>query len=110
MATIFVNAPRVNDDLVNLNRWPRVVSEALNTIGNTHYGSEAITPDGSGNGTITHNFSITPSYVNVNISGDNQYVAKVQSVSATTITVLIIDAAGADVTSGTYTVYWLAKI
>lgn len=107
----FISPPRVKDDMTDFaRRWPLQVTKAINTIGNTHYGSSSISPDANGNGTITHNFALIPNYVQVNISGDNQNIAKVQSVSATTITVLIKDAAGADVTSGTYTIYWIAKI
>jgi len=102
--------PRVPEDLTDLYRWPKEITRAVNNMGDTAYGNESISPDANGNGTITHGFSVAPSYVSVNISGDNAYHAKVQAVSATTITVLVIDSAGADVTAGTYTIYWLAKI
>lgn len=73
------------------------------------FGNASISPDANGNDTIAHGLGETPSFVDVNIRGDNQNSAKVQSVDATDITVIIQDAAGADVTSGTFTVDWEAR-
>lgn len=110
MAKEFVTPPPTDDELLDITRWPREIAIAINKIGDTSYGNASISPDGNGNGTIAHGFTVTPSYVGVGISGDNAYHVKVQSVDATNITVLIIDSAGADVTSGSYTIYYEAKI
>lgn len=110
MSKEVVRSPRFQDELTDLNRWPREITRAVNNIGDTKYGNQSISPDANGNGTIEHGFAVTPSYTIVHISGDNAYHAKVQSVDEDNITVLIIDSAGADVTSGSYTVYWSAKI
>lgn len=106
----WVNAPKFQDDLNILTRWPLAVAKAISQIGNTRYGNASISPNANGNGTIAHLLPSTPSFANVNISGDNSYHAKVQSVDATNITVLIKDSSGADVASGTYTIYWIAKV
>ncbi len=74
------------------------------------WGSQSISPDANGNGTITHNQANTPDFVHVAIRGDNAFEAVVQSVSSTTITVRIRDTTNnADVTTGSYTVDWEAR-
>lgn len=103
------SAPRVKDDL-DIDRWPKEITKAVNQLGNTQYGSASISPDANGNGTIAHKLPSTPTYVSVGILGDNSNHAKVQAVSATNITVLIIDSTGADVAAGTFTIYWTAKV
>lgn len=74
------------------------------------YGNASISPDANGNGTIAHGLNGTPSFVSVDIGGDNVYGVDPESVDGTNITVRVKDAAGADVTSGSYTIYWTAKL
>ncbi len=83
-----------------------------NNIGYTteNWGKASISPDGSGNGTIAHGLAATPGYVAVHLGGDNVNGADPESVDGTNITVRIKDAAGADVTAGTFDVYWEARI
>lgn len=78
---------------------------------NEGFGNVSITPDGSGNGTIVHGLASIPSLVLVGIRGDNVNGVDVESLDATNIIIRIKDAAtGADVTTGTFTIDWLAKI
>lgn len=74
-----------------------------------NYGSAAISPDGTGNGVIAHGLLDTPSYSEVNLLGDTVNGVQVQSSDVTNLTVRIFDAAGADVTAGTFTVQWQAR-
>lgn len=76
----------------------------------TRYGNSSITPDANGNGTIAHGLSSIPDYVSTAIRGDNANGVDVQTLDATNITVRIKDASGADVTTGTYTIDWLARV
>ena len=73
------------------------------------YGNVTDTTDGSGNITIAHGMENAPSCVLVAARGDNAYIAKVQAVDADDITVLVQDAAGADVTATEVTVDWMAR-
>ena len=74
------------------------------------YGNVAITPDANGNGTIAHGLKGTPKYVALGIRGDNANHVDAQAVDGTNITVRIKNAAGADVTAGTFTVDWKAQL
>ena len=78
--------------------------------GGDGYGSASVTPDGNGNDTIAHGLKLAPSYVAVGIRGDNVNGVDVESVDATNITVRVKDAAGADVSAGSFTVDWKAQI
>ena len=87
----------------------------INSIGITtgkseNYGSASITPDGTGQGTISHGLFDTPNFALVDVRGDSVNEAEVVSYGSTTITVRIHNAAGSDVTAGTYNVNWMAKI
>jgi hypothetical protein len=73
-------------------------------------GNASVSPDANGNDTIAHGLSDTPDYVQVGIRGDNANGVDVESVDATNITVRVKDAAGADVTAGTFTVDWEAEL
>lgn len=73
-------------------------------------GEESGTPDANGNLTVAHGLPVTPDVVLVGIKGDTTNHADVESVDATNITVRIKDSAGADVTAGTQTFYWWAKV
>ena len=76
-----------------------------------NYGVQASTPNGSGNFTISHGLATTPSFMQVTLRGDNANEATVQTVSTTTITVRIRNTTtNADVTSGTQTVDWIARL
>lgn len=80
------------------------------TKGGHNYGNASISPNANGNGTIAHGLAGTPNNVHVDIRGDNVNGVDVQSVDGTNITVRIKDAAGADVTAGSFTIDWEAKI
>lgn len=73
-------------------------------------GTATDTTDANGNITIAHGLSRTPTLADISIVGDNQYIAKVQSLGASNITVLVKDAAGADVVSTSVTVGWRAEV
>ena len=76
----------------------------------SNFGSSSVSPDGNGNGTIAHGLSDTPTFSDANIIGDTPNGVDVQSVGSTNLIVRIHDAAGADVTSGSFTVQWEAKV
>lgn len=73
-------------------------------------GAAAITAAANGNATIAHKLGKVPSSVRVGLRGDNVNGIDVQSVDASNITVRVKNAAGADVTSGTFTVDWQASV
>jgi hypothetical protein len=75
-----------------------------------NWGSASVSPDGSGNGTIAHGLSATPAVVHAGIRGDTANHADVEAVDGTNITVRIKDSSGADVTSGSFTVDWEARL
>ena len=78
--------------------------------GGDNYGYASITPNATGNGTIPHGLKGAPSCVLVGIGGDHPYHVDVEAVDEINITVRIKDSSGADVTSGTYTIYWKAQL
>lgn len=71
-------------------------------------GSASITAATNGNATIAHGLRKVPSHAMVGIRGDNVNGVDVESLDATNITIRVKNAAGADVTSGTFTVDWVA--
>lgn len=73
-------------------------------------GSESVSPDANGNADIAHGLSKTPETVQVGLRGDNTNGVDVESVDATNITVRVKDESGSDVTSGSFTVDWIAKL
>jgi hypothetical protein len=87
-----------------------VTNKFNGVIGATGYGSSSISPDANGNGTIAHGINGTPTHIVVGIRGDNVNGVDVESVDGTNITVRIKDAAGADVTAGSFTIDWEAKL
>lgn len=100
-----------NDDFPSLTRALNIFRREVAKLFNSEAaGNASISPDGNGNGTIAHGLGAAPSYVAVHISGDNVNGVDPESVDATNITVRIKDAAGADVTAGSFTIYWHARL
>lgn len=75
-----------------------------------NYGTASISPNGSGQGTITHGLTETPTFALADVRGDSVNEAEIVGYGATAITVRIHNAAGADVTAGTFNVHWIAKV
>lgn len=75
-------------------------------------GTASVSPDGSGNGTISHGLSGTPTFAIAGVLGDTVTTGvEVQAVSANSIIVRIYnEATGADVTAGTFSVMWHARL
>jgi hypothetical protein len=78
-------------------------------IKSENFGNAAITPNANGIGTIAHGVVGTPPFVTVSIRGDTVNHADLQAINSINITVRIKDSNGADVTSGTFTVDWIAR-
>ncbi len=74
-----------------------------------NWGESSVSPDGSGEFTISHLVRRTPTFATLRIKGDSTDHADVVSISGSTITGRIKDSSGADVTSGTYDVLWEAR-
>lgn len=89
------------------NAW---VVAGLQHVRKEAWGKAEITPDGNGNGTIAHGLAEEPTTALVGIRGDHGNGVDVESVDSTNITVRVKDASGADVTAGTFTVDWIARI
>ena len=84
---------------------------ALHNLGHklVNWGTTTDITDANGNITIAHGLTSTPTYINVEMSGDNTYDAIVQSVDNTNITVRVRDTANnSDVDVQAITVYWYA--
>lgn len=93
--------------LTSPGRWQKQAE----TFDNVCIGSTTATTDGSGEIAITHGATFTPDHAILTVSGDNQYIARVKSLTSTTLTVVVKNDAGSDVTSTSVTVYWqVAKI
>lgn len=104
---LYIRQPRHVDEF-KIDRWPRRVSYMINRMGVR--GSSSLTPDANGEAVITHNLDEAVSFVSLTLSGDHNYKVDHISDTTTTLTVRISDCAtGADVTTGTYTVYWEVK-
>lgn len=74
------------------------------------YKTESVTPDGSGNVVVTHNFGVNPVFAEGSLENNNLRDVIVITKASATITYRIIDrATGAPVTSGTFTLIWKAE-
>lgn len=74
-------------------------------------GVATVTPDGSGNATILHGFSVpahapTIGQCAVFPTGATAFVVQIQSVTATSLNIRLFDLTGAAITSGSYSVAW----
>lgn len=88
----------------------RVLDQLRERILNGAQGSASVTPDSNGNAKIAHGLASAPSFALAGIRGDNAYAVDVESLDATYLTLRVSNrTTNADVTSGTYTVDWIAK-
>lgn len=74
-------------------------------------GVATVTPDGSGDATILHGFSVPGHPPSISQSavyptGTTAFVVQIQSVTATNLNIRLFDMAGAAITSGTRDVAW----
>jgi len=66
------------------------------------------TPSGAGLLTIPHTLGVTPTRYSAQTVGSSFAVVNIDSVDATNLVVKLFDAAGAAITSGTWSVRWYA--
>ncbi|MNJ37761.1 hypothetical protein D3C77_325930 [compost metagenome] len=101
-------------DTVSDVRDPLPGSVTYNSVtrrrGISTYKTEALTPDGSGNVTLTHSFGVNPTFAEASLENSTTRDVVIISRSSSTITARIIDrATGAAITSGSFTVIWKAQ-
>jgi hypothetical protein len=93
---------------------PPLAQTQLNTAlnGQEGYGQAAVTCSTNGNFTITHGMTGTPTVAFIEELGDDATNSvELQAISSTTLTGrCFAEATGADVTSGSITVVWYAKV
>lgn len=75
-----------------------------------NYGTASISPNGSGQGAITHGLTDTPTFALADVRGDSVNEAEVTGYGGSALTVRIHNASGADVISGTFNIHWIAKV
>lgn len=73
------------------------------------WGSISTSTDGSGDITVAHGMGVTPTSVQVTVTGTTPYVVTVHSIDATNFTVRFYDMTGAAVTSTAVTASWHCK-
>ena len=71
-------------------------------------GIATITAGANGNATIAHGLHRTPVFAMAQIQGDTVNGVNVESIDGTNLTIRVFNAAGADVTSGSFSVAWIA--
>ena len=86
------------------------LSKFYGVDGGENYDNISVSPDGSGDAVIAHGLKLAPQYANVILSGSSDYSAKITSVDATNINIKIVDFNGSAVTTGSYVIYWEARI
>lgn len=93
----FINELRqgVNDSLA-----------ALKVLQATQSATFTGTPSGTGTFTIPHALGVTPTRYSAQTVGPSFAVVNINSVDATNLVVKLFDAAGAAITSGSWTVAW----
>lgn len=75
------------------------------------YKTETLTPDGSGNVSLSHAFGATPSYAYAGVENNPTRDVVIISRNTSTVVARVIDrATGAAITSGSFTITWQASI
>lgn len=73
-------------------------------------GSVSATTDANGEVTFVHGLLDTPIFAAAEIIGDNANQAKIKNISATNITVVIVDSSGSEVASAAVSFVWRAEV
>lgn len=88
--------------VTNPGRWHRQALVQKDIV----IGTTTDTTDSAGEIVIEHGADFTPTWAMVTMGGDNQYIARVKTLAATTFTIVIKNDAGTDLNAGEVTVYW----
>lgn len=91
----------------------RLLNDIIDTLNGQsgQSGVSTVSPNGSGDVTVTHGFSVpghppTLAQCTVQPSGGTFFLPQIMSVTSTTLTVRLFDAAGAAITTGSYSLAW----